>query len=131
MSTGALDPQIHDPERLRVVATLAALPGGDTLALARLQDMIKLSPGSLITCLRELGRAGYMQTGKTGGNRAQTTVALTCQGRPRSITTPPCCGSRPRRAGRIIRYQHPACALAMLTGTRLPRPWVSTSRKAG
>ena len=81
MSTGALDPQIHDPERLRVVATLAALPGGDTLALTRLQDMIKLSPGSLITCLRELGRAGYMRTGKTGGNRAQTTVALTCQGR--------------------------------------------------
>ena len=81
MSTGALDPQIHDPERLRVVATLAALPGGDTLALTRLQDMIKLSPGSLITCLRELGHAGYMRTGKTGGNRAQTTVALTCQGR--------------------------------------------------
>jgi DNA-binding PadR family transcriptional regulator len=81
MSTGALDPQIHDPERLRVIATLAALPGGDTLALTRLQDMIKLSPGSLITCLRELGRAGYMRTGRTGGNRAQTTVALTCQGR--------------------------------------------------
>jgi DNA-binding PadR family transcriptional regulator len=81
MSTGALDPQIHDPERLRVVAILTALPGGDTLALTRLQDMIKLSPGSLITCLRELGRAGYMRTGKTGGNRAQTTVALTCQGR--------------------------------------------------
>jgi Winged helix DNA-binding domain len=81
MSTGALDPQIHDPERLRVIATLAALPGGDTLALTRLQDMIKLSPGSLITCQRELGRAGYMRTGKTGGNRAQTTVALTCQGR--------------------------------------------------
>jgi hypothetical protein len=27
MSTGALDPLIHDPERLRIVATLAALPG--------------------------------------------------------------------------------------------------------
>ena len=29
MSTGALDPLIHDPERLRIVATLAALPDGD------------------------------------------------------------------------------------------------------
>jgi hypothetical protein len=29
MSTGgALDPLIHDPERLRIVATLAALPDG-------------------------------------------------------------------------------------------------------
>ncbi len=29
MSTGALDPLIHDPGRLGVVATLAALPAGD------------------------------------------------------------------------------------------------------
>ena len=28
MSTGALDPLIHDPERLRIVAALAALPDG-------------------------------------------------------------------------------------------------------
>jgi DNA-binding PadR family transcriptional regulator len=81
MSTGALDPLIHDPRRLRVVATLAALPGGDALSLTRLQDMIRLTPGSLITCLRELGRAGYVRTGKTGGGRAETTVALTCDGR--------------------------------------------------
>ena len=32
MSASALDPLIHNPERLRVVATLAALPGGDALA---------------------------------------------------------------------------------------------------
>lgn len=58
MSTGALDPLIHDPERLRIVATLAALPDGDALSVTRLQDMIRLPPGGLITCLRELGRAG-------------------------------------------------------------------------
>ncbi len=80
MSTGALDPLIHDPGRLRVVATLAALPGGDALSVTRLQDMIRLPPGNLITCLRELGRAGYVRTGKTG-DRASTTVALTCDGR--------------------------------------------------
>ena len=80
MSTGALDPLIHDPGRLRVVATLAALPGGDALSVTRLQDMIRLPPGNLITCLRELGRAGYVRTGKTG-DRAPTTVALTCDGR--------------------------------------------------
>lgn len=81
MSTGALDPLIHDPERLRVVATLAALPDGDALSVTRLQDMIRLPPGSLITCLRELGRAGCVRTGRTGGGGAQTTVALTCEGR--------------------------------------------------
>ena len=43
MST-PLDPLIHDPERLRVVATLAALPDGDALALVRLQDMLGLPP---------------------------------------------------------------------------------------
>jgi uncharacterized protein DUF1707 len=57
MSIGALDPLIHDPERLRIIATLAALPDG------------------------ELDHAGYVRTGKTGDNRAQTTVALTGDGR--------------------------------------------------
>ena len=57
MTTGAPDPLIHDPERLRVVATLAALPDGDALSVTRLQDMIRLPPGSLITRLRELDHA--------------------------------------------------------------------------
>jgi DNA-binding MarR family transcriptional regulator len=81
MSTSALDPQIHDPERLRVVATLAALPGGDVLAVTRLQGMLGLTPGSLITRLRELDHAGYVRTDKTGGDRAQAVVALTREGR--------------------------------------------------
>ena len=53
MTTGALDPLIHDPERLRIVATLAALPDGDALFVTRLQDMLGLTPGSQITRLRE------------------------------------------------------------------------------
>jgi DNA-binding MarR family transcriptional regulator len=81
MSTGSLDPLIHDPGRLRVVATLAALSDGDALSVTRLQEMIGLPRGSLITCLRELGRAGYVRTGEAGGGRAPTTVTLTCDGR--------------------------------------------------
>jgi DNA-binding MarR family transcriptional regulator len=81
MSTSALDPQIHDPGRLRVAATLAALPDGDALALTRLQDMLGLTPGNLITRLRELDHAGYVRTEKTGGDRAQAIVTLTCDGR--------------------------------------------------
>ena len=81
MSTGALDPLIHNPERLRVVAILAALPGGDALSVARLQGMIGLTSGTLITRLRELGDAGYLRAEKARGGRAQTTVALTRSGR--------------------------------------------------
>ena len=81
MRTGALDPLIHDPEWLRIVATLAALPNGDTLTVTRLQDMIGLASGSPIIRLRELDHAGYVRTEMTGGDRAQATVALTGQGR--------------------------------------------------
>ena len=81
MNTGPLDPQIHDPERLRVVAALAALPAGDSLGVTRLQDMIGLPPGSLIARLRELDRAGYVRTENTGGGGAQTMAALTRAGR--------------------------------------------------
>ena len=76
MSTGALDPLIHDPERLRIVATLAALPDGDALSAARLQDLTGLTPGSQITRLRELDHAGYVRTDKTGDDRAQITTAI-------------------------------------------------------
>jgi hypothetical protein len=44
MTNDELDPLIHAPTRLKIVATLAALRGGDTLSFTRLQDMIGLSP---------------------------------------------------------------------------------------
>jgi DNA-binding MarR family transcriptional regulator len=81
MSTGALDPLIHNPERLRIVATLAALSDGDALSVTRLQDMLRLPAGRLSTCLVELDHAGYLRTGKAGGDRAQAAVTLTGQGR--------------------------------------------------
>ena len=81
MSPSEPDPLIHDPGRLRVVATLAALPDGDALSVTRLQDMLRLPSGRLSTCLRDLARAGYVRTGTTGGGRAPTTVALTGHGR--------------------------------------------------
>jgi len=40
MTAEELDPLIHVPARLRIVATLAALPDGDSLSFTRLQDMI-------------------------------------------------------------------------------------------
>jgi DNA-binding transcriptional ArsR family regulator len=82
MTDDGLDPVIHAPARLRLMVTLAALPEGDTLSFTRLQDLIGLTPGNLITHLRKLDDAGYVQTDKTGsGVNALTTVALTHHGR--------------------------------------------------
>jgi hypothetical protein len=43
MSTSTLDPVIHHPERLRIAATLVALPQGDGLTVTRLQGMLGLT----------------------------------------------------------------------------------------
>jgi DNA-binding MarR family transcriptional regulator len=79
--TGELDPLIHVPTRLKIVATLAALPGGDTLSFTRLQDLLELTAGNLIVQLRKLEEAGYLNTEKTrNGSGQKTAVALTSQG---------------------------------------------------
>jgi DNA-binding MarR family transcriptional regulator len=51
-------------------------------SFTRLQDILALTPGNLITHLRRLEDAGYVSTEKTGnGTASKTTVALTGQGR--------------------------------------------------
>jgi DNA-binding MarR family transcriptional regulator len=78
----ALDPLIHVPARLQIMASLATLPEGDQLTFKRLQDMIGLTPGNLITHLRKLEDADYLTSDKTGsGPASRTSVALTRRGR--------------------------------------------------
>jgi DNA-binding MarR family transcriptional regulator len=82
MTADALDPVIHAPARLRIVATLAAMPDGDALAFTRLQDLLGLTPGNLITHLRKLEDAKYVATETAGMGRAsRTSVSLTPEGR--------------------------------------------------
>lgn len=82
MTADALDPIIHAPARLRIVATLAALPAGDAVAFTRLQDLLELTPGNLITHLRKLEEAKYVETETAGNGRAsRTSVSLTGEGR--------------------------------------------------
>ncbi|MBV9794889.1 MAG: transcriptional regulator [Actinobacteria bacterium] len=82
MADDGLDPLIHVPTRLRIVATLAALPDGDALSFTRLQDMLELTPGNLIIQLRKLEDAGYLSSEKVkNGSSQQTNVALTSRGR--------------------------------------------------
>jgi DNA-binding MarR family transcriptional regulator len=82
MTTDPLDPLIHVPARLRILVTLAALNDGDALSFTRLQDMIELTPGNLITHLRKLEDAGYLSSEKSGnGIASRTSVMLTNRGR--------------------------------------------------
>lgn len=82
MSTDGLDPVIHAPTRLRIVATLAALPHGDRLSFSRLQELLELTSGNLITHLRKLEDANYLSTETTGsGSKSHTSATLTQQGR--------------------------------------------------
>ena len=68
------DPLLHDPARLPVVAVLAALPAGDALSIARLRQLVRLTPVSLTKCVSELERAGYVRS-------TTASVALTHDGR--------------------------------------------------
>jgi DNA-binding MarR family transcriptional regulator len=82
VSEEGLDPVIHAPARLRIMVTLAALRDLDDLSFTRLQDLIGLTPGNLITHLRKLEDAGYVSTVKSGrGVTARTGVSLTSAGR--------------------------------------------------
>ena len=82
MTVDALDPLIHVSARLRIVATLAALPDGDALSFTRLQEMTGLTPGNLITHLRKPEDAGYVTSEKTGnGPASRTSVAPGSRGR--------------------------------------------------
>ncbi|GAA1788042.1 transcriptional regulator [Nostocoides veronense] len=73
-----LDPVIHVPVRLRIMVALAALGPADSLSFPRLQEVLDLTSGNLITHLRKLEEAGYVVTQKSG---RVTTAALTDQGR--------------------------------------------------
>ncbi|HEV7132675.1 MAG TPA: transcriptional regulator [Gaiellaceae bacterium] len=82
MTAEELDPLIHAPSRLRIVATLAALSDGDTLSFSRLQELTGLTAGNLITHLRKLDDADYIHSDKSGNGRASlTSFTLTRTGR--------------------------------------------------
>lgn len=82
MSPEALDPLIHVPARLQIMTALATLSPGDELAFTRLQSLIGLTSGNLLTHLRKLEEAGYVASEKTGsGPAARTSLALTRRGR--------------------------------------------------
>lgn len=77
-----LDPVIHAAARLKVMASLAALPNGDRISFPRLQRLLDMTAGNLSTHLRRLEDAGYVAVHKTHEGRTPATyVALTEVGR--------------------------------------------------
>lgn len=79
---GELDPLIHAPVRLKLVVTLSTLPVGDSLTFPRLQDLLALTPGNLVTHLRKLEQGNYVEVQKiTRRNGQSTSVRLTSTGR--------------------------------------------------
>ncbi|MGD7705688.1 transcriptional regulator [Microlunatus sp. Y2014] len=76
------DPLVHAPVRLRLLATLTALPADDALTFPRLAKLLDVTPGNLTSHLRSLEAADYIATTTTGRGRGSvTTVALTPTGR--------------------------------------------------
>ncbi|QGH68568.1 transcriptional regulator [Pseudactinotalea sp. HY158] len=77
-----LDPVIHATARLRITATLAALPAGDQMSFPRLQGLLDMTAGNLSTHLRKLEDAGYVSPTKTFEGRTPATyIELTTRGR--------------------------------------------------
>jgi hypothetical protein len=68
--------------RVTDALSLAALNDGDALSFARLQNMLDLTPGNLITHLREFEDGGYLTSEKTwDGAGSTTTGTLTTRDR--------------------------------------------------
>lgn len=77
-----IDPVIHAQARLRIMATLAAVPVGDELHFPRLRELLDMTAGNLSTHLSKLEGAGYVQQNKTYSGRSPATyLALTPEGR--------------------------------------------------
>jgi DNA-binding MarR family transcriptional regulator len=77
-----LDPVIHQPVRLKIMAALKALPGGEQIEFVRLRKIVDATEGNLGAHIQTLEQAGYAAVEKDfADNRPRTRVKLTRQGR--------------------------------------------------
>lgn len=76
------DEVIHQSTRLRIAATLNALPEGDMLEFGRLKAIMNATDGNMGTHLTALEKAGYIEVAKDFvGKKPRTRVALSAAGR--------------------------------------------------
>lgn len=77
----APDEIIHQTLRLKLMATLNALPLGEMLEFSRLKQILEASDGNLGAHILTLEKAGYIRTVKDFvGRKPRTRVALTKAG---------------------------------------------------
>jgi DNA-binding MarR family transcriptional regulator len=77
-----IDPVIHQPVRLRIMAALDTLGPKDQLDFRYLKDLLAVTDGNLGSHLQRLEEAGYIEVHKTFvGRRPRTFVSATSRGR--------------------------------------------------
>lgn len=77
-----LDPIIHQPVRLRIMAALTALDDDAQMDFVALRDLLEVTDGNLGAHLRKLEEAGYVSIEKTFvARKPRTYVSVTPEGR--------------------------------------------------
>jgi DNA-binding MarR family transcriptional regulator len=77
-----LNELIHQPTRLKIMATLNALRGAEKLEFTELRKLLGVTDGNLGTHLITLENAGYVEIEKTFvGKKPRTRASLTRAGR--------------------------------------------------
>lgn len=77
-----LNETIHQPVRLRIMATLVTLEQNDEVDFIYLRDLLDVTDGNLGAHLRKLEEAGYITVNKTFVERKpRTYVSATAEGR--------------------------------------------------
>ena len=77
-----VDPVIHQPTRLRIMAALVGLEEGSEVEFGFLLDLLGLSDGNLSTHLRKLEEARFIATEKGFvGRMPRTWITVTPEGR--------------------------------------------------
>ncbi len=85
MTVERLDEIIHQPVRLRIMATLRALPAGEQIEFVRLRAIVGATEGNLGAHIAALERAGYVAVAKDFvGKKPRTRVAMTRE-RPQGV----------------------------------------------
>ena len=76
------DEIIHQSMRLKITATLNALPSGEQLEFNKLKAVLNATDGNMATHLAALEKAGYIAVQKDFvGKKPRTRVSLTRTGR--------------------------------------------------
>ena len=77
-----LDKIIHQPVRLRIMASLVTLDSQEQVDFTYLRDLLEVTDGNLGAHLRKLEEAGYINVEKTFvARKPRTFVSVTAKGR--------------------------------------------------